>query len=119
MQIILSSQVEYLTGMLDKTTGYFIVPRKSKNGKTKFWGVQKKGNYPENGHLRFIIQCAKLAQTKLYATDVKVSSQELWLALRAAHKFQAAQVVLYNEKHSIKTTYDARDVINLVNTFLL
>ena len=117
MQIFLSQQVNSISGMLDKKTGYFIVPRMSKNGKIKFFGVRKRGIIPPDGHLRFILQCARRAYSKIYIADVKVSPRELWNALKEAGEHQAAEIVCYNDVKNIKTSYDARDIINLSITF--
>ena len=117
MQIFLSQQVNSLSGMIDKKTGYFIVPRKDKNGKMRFFGVRKRGIIPPEGHLRFILQCARRAYSKIYIADVRVSPRELWDALIEAGKHQAAEIVRYNDVKNIKTSYDARDIINLSITF--
>lgn len=117
MQIFLSQQVNSISGMIDKKTGYFIVPRKEKNGKIKFFGVRKRGDIPEDGHLRFILQCAGLAYSKIYVKDVKVTPQEMWDALIEAGKHQAAEIVLYNDVHSILASYNASDIVNLQTTF--
>ena len=116
MEIFLSQQVNSLSGMIDKTTGYFIVPRKSRNGKVRFFGVRKRGDIPSDGHLRFILQCARLAYSKLYIAEVNVRWKELYYALWEAGPAYAVVMNWVNQK---KEFYNARDIVNLQTTFRL
>ena len=113
MEIILSKQCKYLTGSLGKGFGYHIQGRTDRDGKTRFWGVrQSKGEIPANGHLRFILTCAELAQAKLHITDVKVTNRELFEALREANSPSPAFLNWNNVE-----TYNASDILNLKTKF--
>lgn len=107
MKIILSQQCLSLAGSLGRDYGYFIVKRK--NG---FFSVRSKYGVPPDGHWRFIVTCAQLAQAQLYITDIEVSRGELGGALFEAHLFIAMQ-------HLELPTYHARDILNLKTTFSL
>jgi len=88
MQVILSKQCLSLTGMLERGLGYHIQHRK--NG--FFSKRDSKGYVPPDGHWRFIVLCAELAQNKLHITDIKVSYIEFSDAVREAgmiHKIPA------------------------------
>ena len=74
MEIILSKQCESLTGSLGQGFGYHI--QKRKNG--FFAKRNTKGEVPRDGHLRFILSCAEIAQSKLHITDIRVSRMESW-----------------------------------------
>lgn len=108
MQIILSKQCKALTGTIYSRCGYYIHQRKS-----GFYGVRNsKGKVPDDGHWRFILACANLAQTKLYVTDILVPRKELCDALWEAHHFLAAQNLRLE-------FYHANDILNLKKTFSL
>ena len=116
MQIILSNQCESLSGSLGRGFGYAIVKR----GKRFF--AQRGNNkvsVPPDGHWRFILTCAVLARNGLHIADIKVDWTELHSALYEARHFVAAQKVHVNYCCINKTTYDARDIINLKTTFSL
>ena len=106
MKIILSQQCESLTGMLNSSLGYHIEHRK--NG--FFSKRNQRGIVPPDGHWRFILTCAQLAQNKLHIADIRVSREELKQAMYEARIFIAMQ-------HLRKDLYDARDIINLKITF--
>ena len=108
MKIILSKQCESLTGMLNSSLGYHIEHRK--NG--FFSKRNQRGIVPPEGHWRFILTCAQLAQNKLHIADIRVSREELKQAMYEARIFIAMQ-------HLRKDLYDARDIINLKITFSL
>ena len=116
MQIILSKQCESLTGSIGRGFGYVIVKRGN-----RFFA--QRGNHnvsvPPDGHWRFIVACAQLAQNKLHIADIKVHWTELHSALYEARKFVAAQMVHDNYYGKGKITYDARDILNLKTTFSL
>lgn len=109
MQIILSNQCESLTGSLGRGFGYAIVKRGN-----RFFA--QRGNHnvsvPPDGHWRFILACAQLAQNGLHIADIRVSREELASALREANHFIAADNLLL-------VVYHARDIINLKTTFSL
>ena len=111
MEVITSSNVETITGKLDSYTGYCLQARRNKNGKARIFSCRKRGYVPPDGHWRFILMCAELAYQGLYATDVLVEGKELYLALREARHFVAADNV------KPRMTYHARDIINLKTTF--
>ena len=108
MKIILSQQCESLTGMLNSSLGYHIEHRK--NG--FFSKRNQRGIVPPDGHWRFILTCAELAQNKLHIADIRVSREELKQAMYEARIFIAMQ-------HLRKDRYDARDILNLKITFSL
>ena len=111
MKLVASSNVETITGKLDSYTGYFLRAKRSNTGKYVINSCRKRGYVPRDGHWRFILMCAELAYQGLYVTDVLVPGNELYLALREAHHFVAAQ----NIKPAM--IYHARDIINLKTTF--
>ena len=108
MEIILTARCLSLTGMLGRGYGYYI--RSTKKG--RFYSQRSKHSVPPDGHWRFIVLCAELAQNKLHIEDIQVSREELHDALKEAHHFVAADRLLL-------CTYDARDVLNLKTTFSL
>ena len=115
MQIILSRQCESLTGYLGQGFGYHIQRRSEHNGKVSFWGVRKsKGAVPNNGHWRFILACANLAQNKLHIADVKVTNRELYEALREANLPTPAFLNWNNVE-----IYNASDILNFKNKYNL
>lgn len=115
MKAILSNQCLSLTGMLERGLGYHLVQRK--NG--FFARRDSKGFVPPDGHWRFIVLCAELAQNGLYISDIEVHWLELQTALYEAHHFTASEHVrrAYNDK--AKLTYNARDILNLKTLFSL
>ena len=80
MEIILSNHCKSLTGILGSGFGYHIQRRK--NG--FFAKRNSKGIIPTDGHWRFILTCADLAQNGLHIADIRVSHQELSDALSEA-----------------------------------
>ena len=108
MEIFLSLQCESLTGSLGRGFGYYI--RSTKKG--RYFGQRSKHSVPPDGHWRFILNCARLAQFKLHIADIKVSREELKQAMYEARIFIAMQ-------HLRKDLYDARDILNLKITFSL
>ena len=92
--------------MLERGLGYHLEQRK--NG--FFAKRNSKGHVPPDGHWRFIVLCAELAQNKLYVTDIRLFAEELEEALQEAGHYVASQNLR-------KTIYDARDVLNLKTTF--
>lgn len=79
MEVILSNQCLSLTGSLGRGFGYFLVNR---NG--RFFSCRSKHSVPSDGHWRFIVICAELAQNKLHITDIKVSRYEVQNAIQEA-----------------------------------
>lgn len=113
MKVLLSQQCLSLTGMLERGLGYHLVQRK--NG--FFARRDSKGFVPPDGHWRFIVRCAELAQNKLHITDIQVDWLELQTALYEAHHFMASEQVRRNYADKCKASYNARDVLNLKTTF--
>ena len=114
MEIILSKQCESLTGSLGRGFGYHIQRRK----KGFFAKRNTKGVVPPDGHLRFILTCADLAQSKLHIADISVTREELAEALREARcttplygltkypedypaVFNAQQVMKFKERYNL------------------
>ena len=115
MQIILSIHCRALTGAINGKYGYAVQKRKS-----GFYGVRNsRGHVPPNGHWRFILACAQLAQNGLYVANIKLHWQELYDALYEAYHFVAADHVGWNGRNAVKLTYNAQDIINLKHTFSL
>ena len=86
MEIILSNQCESLTGSLGRGFGYFIVGRWSrKDVKFRYYSQRSRWDVPPDGHLRFILTCAILAQSKLHITDIRLPRKELREALSEAY----------------------------------
>lgn len=106
MRVILSNNCLSLTGMLRTDLGYYL--RSTKKG--NFYSQRSKHGAPPDGHWRFIVLCAELAQNKLHITDVRVSREEVKQALYEAHLFIAMQNLRLE-------TYNARDILNLKTTF--
>ena len=96
---------ESLVGMLRPELGYYL----RKNGDT-FFSQRSAHGAPPDGHWRFIVLCAELAQNHLHISDIRVSREELKRALYEANCFIAMQNLR-------KDIYDARDIINLKTTF--
>ena len=106
MEIFLSKQCESLTGSLGRGFGYYI--RSTKKG--RYFGQRSKHSVPTDGHWRFIVTCAQLAQNKLHIADIKVSREELKQALLEAGHHTAMW-------HLELSIYNARDILNLKTTF--
>ena len=105
MRVLLSNMCLNLAGLLEPALGYFLVKRGD-----NFYSIRSKWGAPPDGHLRFIVLCAELAQNRLYLSDIKVSRKELRSALREARQFVAARQLKLE-------TYHARDILNLKTTF--
>ena len=83
MEIILTKQCESITGSLGKGYGYFIQGRRGHDGSVRFFSQRSKHlPIPNDGHWKFILACANLAQAKLHITDIRVSGYELKAALQ-------------------------------------
>lgn len=113
MEIILTKQCESLTGSLGKGFGYHIQRRK----KGFYAKRNTKGVVPPDGHLKFILTCAVLAQANLHITDIKVDWLELQTALCEAKCFTASEQVGRNYVDNGKAYYYACDIHNLKTTF--
>ena len=109
MEIILSKQCESLTGSLGRGFGYHIQRRK----KGFFAKRNAKGVVPPDGHWKFILACADLAQSKLHVTDIKVTNRELFEALREANLTSPAFLNWNNVE-----IFNASDIINFRRDYL-
>ena len=109
MEIFLSKQCESLTGLLGRGFGYYI--RSTKTG--RFFGQRSKHSVPPDGHWRFILTCAQLAQNRLHIADISVKRCEVqnaiqeagWLHLIHAVDFKgmlnAADILAFKERFSL------------------
>lgn len=105
MEIILSKQCESLTGSLGRGFGYHIQRRK----KGFFAKRDAKGAIPPDGHWRFIVLCAEMAQAKLHISDIRVSGYELKAALYEAVYIASALCV------EVDNEYSAAEVLQFKN----
>lgn len=112
MEIILSKQCESLTGSLGRGFGYFIVRRKD-----RFYSVRSKHDVPPDGHLRFILTCAQLAQNKLHIADIRLPRQELVFALWSAG-YETAGDYVFTEPDKFPKILSATDIINYRRDYL-
>ena len=113
MKIILSTNCISLAGMLDRGCGYYL--RSTKKG--HFFAQRSRHAVPPDGHWRFIVLCAEIAQNGLYIADISIHWMELSDALYEAQKWIANQQVRKNGVEGVKSTYNARDILNLKTTF--
>ena len=80
MEIILAKICKSITGSLGKRYGYSITKRDG-----KFYSIRTpKGPRIRDGHLRFIFECAEMAQHNLYIANIDVKGKELLEAAREA-----------------------------------
>ena len=114
MEIILSKRCESLTGSLGRGFGYHI--QKRKNG--FFAKRNTKGEVPRDGHSRFILSCAELAQSKLHITDIRVSRMELVRALWKAGRETLGDYV-FTEPDKFPKIFSAADIMNFKNEYNL
>ena len=114
MEIILSKQCESLTGSLGQGFGYHIQRRK----KGFYAKRNTKGVVPRDGHLRFILSCAEIAQSKLHITDIRVSSGELVRALWRAGRETLGDYI-FTEPDKFPETFSAADIMNFKNEYSL
>ena len=101
MEIILSNNCKSLTGSLGSGFGYHIERRK--NG--FFAKRDSKGSIPPDGHWRFILTCASLAQNGLHIADIEVTGYELKIALSEACFLESSLCV------DLDHVYSAKDVL--------
>ena len=103
MKVILSNMCTSLVGMLNPELGYHLEHRK--NG---FFAVRNNTPAPPDGHWRFIVLCAEMAQNGLYISDISVSGEEVEDALVEAG-------LLHRTPHRLDSwkKYNAADVLSL------
>ena len=112
MEIFLTKQCKALTGSLGKGFGYFIQRRRSYDGSVRFFSQRSKHPpIPADGHLRFILACADLAQMKTHITDIRVTRKELSDALWEAGRKQISNIVLGDD--DLPDYLSATDVLTL------
>ena len=105
MEVILSQQCLSLVGTLERGLGYHIEHRK--NG--FFSKRNQRGHVPSDGHWRFIVLCAEMAQNGLDIKDVRVSGYELKAALQEAVFLDSALCV------DVDNEYGAAEVLQFKN----
>ena len=81
MEIILARNCKSLTGCLGKSYGCSITRR----GKKFFTIRNPKGPRIKDGHLRFIFECARMAENNFLIADIDIRGEELLEAAREAH----------------------------------
>ena len=92
MKLILTKKCASFTGSLGKGYGYAV--RKHIKG---FYGYRNsRGHVPPDGHLRFIIACAKLAQMRTHIVDIQLPEREFRNALAEADIYGIGPVGTYN-----------------------
>ena len=106
MKVILSDMCVSLVGTLERGLGYHIERRK--NG--FFSKKNQRGSAPRDGHWRFIVLCAELAQNHLYISDIEVKSKELGAALKEARIGYLKMLRI-----PLKDVYNATDILTLKN----
>ena len=84
MEIILSSNVESISGSIGRGFGYFIVKRLDADKKPIFISQRSRHGAPKDGHLRFIFACAVLARMGSHITDIRVDVFEMNSAIAEA-----------------------------------
>ena len=107
MEVILSQQCLSLVGTLERGLGYHIEHRK--NG--FFSKRNQRGHVPSDGHWRFIVLCAEMAQNGLYIKDVRISAKEFQSALNEAGLFSSAA-------HDVRHELSATDIIKIHRYYL-
>ncbi len=115
MEIILSKQCESLTGSIGRGFGYYIRSFycRRKNV-THYYAQRSKHSVPPDGHLRFILTCANLAQNKLHIADIRVSVAELHDALWEAGLRKAAAYITAH-RTDFPNVFCKDDIINFKN----
>ena len=111
MEIILSKQCESLTGTLGRGFGYYI--RSTKKG--RYFSQRSKHSVPPDGHWKFILACANLAQNKLHIADIRVERRELADALSEAGLFKLADSVKNINPNHLPDVMNAADILNFKN----
>ena len=80
MELFLSQRIDSYTGMLIKDTGYAVRKQYGRFFSYRCANIV----VPPNGHLRFIIQCARMAQQRLYIEDIRLTGKEFLEAVEEA-----------------------------------
>jgi len=114
MEIILSSQVESLTGTLRHDYGYYIRRHSDRYGHTRFFSHRRAGEVAFDGHMNFIWYCAQLARGRVYFCDIRVTAAELVDAFMEAERYEGARIVCSN--YSPEQVLNAKQVIDIFNS---
>lgn len=101
MEVILTQRCKSLTGELGSGFGYHIQRRK--NG--FFAKRNSKGVVPPDGHWKFIVSCAELAQLNLHIADIRVTRDELIKAV------EEAGWCLSRFMENLRPTLNAKDIL--------
>ena len=109
MEIILSKHCTNFSGSINKSYGYSVCRR----GK-RFFSVRNANRHvPAEGHIRFILSCAEIAQMALHITDINIRAYELWQALiEAGQYFIATELEHKYEVASPSQTLNAKQVLD-------
>ena len=99
--------------MIERGLGYHLQRRKS----GFFAKRNTKGFVPPDGHWRFIVLCAELAQNKLHISDIEVNWIELHNALVEAKLYNIARSVKQDYYFGVRANYNAHDILNLKTIF--
>ena len=102
MELILSKTLTSLTGQFSKGNGYVVRRR----GKRFFSSRNARGIVHYYDHWLFIVQCAELAQSKLFVTDIVLTRKEFFDAIHEA------KLKVPEDRVKINPLY-ACDVLNL------
>ena len=105
MKVYLSNMCTSLVGLLNPELGYFLVKRKD-----TFFSQRSRWGAPRDGHWRFIVLCAEIAQNHLYISDIEVKSKELGTALKEA-RIEYLKML----RIPLKKVYNATDILTLKN----
>lgn len=107
MEIILARHCKSLTGTLGHEYGYAVCRR----GKRFFSQRSPKGPRIKDGHLRFIFECARMAENNFLIADIDIRGEELLQAAREA------DVVMETILPDVQ--YNANDVLNIKTYYSL
>ena len=105
MKVYLSNMCTSLVGLLNPELGYFLVERKG-----GFFAQRSRWGAPRDGHWRFIVLCAELAQNHIYISDIEVTDKELGTALKEA-RIEYLKML----RIPLKKVYNAADILTLKN----
>ncbi len=109
MEIILSKHCTNFSGSINKSYGYSVCRR----GK-RFFSVRNANRHvPDDGHIRFILASADIAQDGVWFRDILIETYELWQALTEAglSSFAAALKLKYGPTFPSRTL-NARQVLD-------
>lgn len=114
MEIILAPSCESLTGSFNRKDGYYIRAKKI-NGKTRFFTQRKPRKVKADEHIKYILRMAEMSNGWVIH-DIVVDWKELESALYKANKKKASRQIIDKAFELNKTTYNAKDLLNLKDT---